>query len=289
MDHEEISWTDARDLLRQWREENVRKSRDIVHLWEHVLVHKEHKLGDERFIILEQVCIAAADVNRIDLIDQCLISLHNEFPGSLRVKRLQVLKLELSEKYDEALKFLDELCKIDETNPAPRKKRVAIFKSKGNIHEAIRELTEYLKKFMSDEEAWQELSELYLLEQDYAKAAFCIEEVILINPHNHLYHQRFADIKYTQGGYDNLEIARSHYCLAIKLSPNNIRALYGLFLCAANIAVNQKTQSQKKKESSKLAAWALKQLQGKYSEMSSLKNCVSSLEGLMTNLQITSP
>ena len=50
------------------------------------------------FIILEQVCIAAADVNRIDLIDQCLISLHNEFPGSLRVKRLQVLKLELSEK-----------------------------------------------------------------------------------------------------------------------------------------------------------------------------------------------
>ena len=83
---------------------------------------------------------------------------------------------------------------------------------------------------MSDEEAWQELSELYLLEQDYAKAAFCIEEVILINPHNHLYHQRFADIKYTQGGYDNLEIARSHYCLAIKLSPNNIRALYGLFL-----------------------------------------------------------
>lgn len=51
-------------------------------------------------------------------------------------------------RYDEALKFLDELCKIDETNPAPRKKRIAIFKSKGNIPEAVKELTEYLKKWV---------------------------------------------------------------------------------------------------------------------------------------------
>lgn len=50
------------------------------------------------YLILEQVCIAAADVNKIGIIDQCLYSLHNEFPGSLRVKRLQVLKLELAEK-----------------------------------------------------------------------------------------------------------------------------------------------------------------------------------------------
>lgn len=111
-------------MLRQWREENVRKSKDVVQLWEQVLLNKEHKLGDERklktniyifvykhsnmwilndiifpgYLILEQVCIAAADVNRIDIIDQCLYSLHNEFPGSLRVKRLQVLKLELAEK-----------------------------------------------------------------------------------------------------------------------------------------------------------------------------------------------
>lgn len=91
---------------------------------------------------------------------------------------------------------------------------------------------------MSDEEAWQELSELYLSEEEYAKAAFCMEEVILISPHNHLYHQRYAEIKYTQGGYDNLEIARSHYCLALKLSPNNMRALYGIFLVSITFFYN---------------------------------------------------
>jgi hypothetical protein len=38
-------------------------------------------------------------------------------------------------------------------------------------------------------------------EQDYAKACFCCEELLLHNPHNHLYHQRVADIRYTMGGY----------------------------------------------------------------------------------------
>ena len=47
---------------------------------------------------------------------------------------------------------------------------------------------------MSDFESWLELSELYLQEQDYAKAAYCMEELIMSNPHNHLYHQRFAEV-----------------------------------------------------------------------------------------------
>lgn len=83
---------------------------------------------------------------------------------------------------------------------------------------------------MADVEAWQELSELYIIEQDFNKAAFCLEELILHNPHNHLLHQRYADIKYTQGGLENIELARSYYCQALKLNPKNIRALYGLYL-----------------------------------------------------------
>ena len=54
----------------------------------------------------------------------------------------------------------------------------------------IAELVKYLKDFMNDAEAWMELCELYILEQDYAKAAFCCEELILQNPHNHIYYQR---------------------------------------------------------------------------------------------------
>lgn len=121
-------------------------------------------------------------------------------------------------RYDEALESLDKLIKVDETNAQTRRHKVAILKAKCQTSEAIKELVEYLKKcvnnlkpivaylllcnkncrFMVDQEGWQELSNLYLLEGEYAKSAYCMEEMILHNSQNHLYHQRNADIRYTQ-------------------------------------------------------------------------------------------
>jgi hypothetical protein len=39
---------------------------------------------------------------------------------------------------------------------------------------------------------------------------------------------RYAEIRYTQGGYEHLEMAKSYYSHAVRLNPNNMRALYGL-------------------------------------------------------------
>lgn len=63
----------------------------------------------------------------------------------------------------------------------------------------MKELTVNLTacRFMSDQEAWHELCSLYLSENEYSKAAFCMEEVLLHNPHSHLIHQRLAEIRYT--------------------------------------------------------------------------------------------
>jgi ER membrane protein complex subunit 2 len=85
-------------------------------------------------------------------------------------------------------------------------------------------------RFMSDQEAWHELCNLYMMEGDYTKASFCMEEVLLHNPYSHLIHQRIGDIRYTMGGQDNIEIAKSYYAQAIKLNGSNLRALYGLYL-----------------------------------------------------------
>lgn len=54
---------------------------------------------------------------------------------------------------------------------------------------------------MSDVEAWQELCELYLQCQDYQKAVFCAEELLLHQPHSHLFQQKVADIRYTMVSY----------------------------------------------------------------------------------------
>jgi len=50
----------ARKLLRRWREDNVRRSEDVIHLWETVLAPEavataEAVLAEELWMVLEQV------------------------------------------------------------------------------------------------------------------------------------------------------------------------------------------------------------------------------------------
>lgn len=42
-----IDWIEARDLLRQWREQNLRKSSKAVQLGSFLLKHKKSALGNE--------------------------------------------------------------------------------------------------------------------------------------------------------------------------------------------------------------------------------------------------
>ncbi|KAL7306894.1 hypothetical protein TKK_0001053 [Trichogramma kaykai] len=285
--YDNITWSEARNVLRTWRENSERQSRDVVYIWESILKQHVDKLGNEKFLVLEQVFLAALDCHSLNLSEKCLKILMTEFPGSLRVHKCHAMHLEAIELYDEALSVLDSIIKKDETNAAPRKRRVAIYKAYGRIPEAIKELTEYLKKFMSDQEAWHELSDLYLQEQEYGKAAVCIEELILHNPHNHLLHQRYAEIKYSMGGYDNMLTAKSYFCQAIKLNPNNIRALYGLLLTVNHISLSQKCPASKKKELAKLSTWVSKQIDQQYKLKNSNDDTnIKQVEDLLAHLQL---
>ena len=50
----------------------------------------------------------------------------------------------------------------------------------------------------------------------------------MANPYHHLYHQRYAEVSYTEGSMEGMELARKHFATALKLNPDNVRALYGL-------------------------------------------------------------
>nr|XP_036219481.1 ER membrane protein complex subunit 2 isoform X3 [Bactrocera oleae] len=193
----EISWTDVRDQFRKWREDNERRSDEVIQLWEALLESRVQKTGNEMHLILEQVLIAAFDTSRLDIAGKCIETLSIEFPESMRVMKFEAMRLEALQMYDEATDLLDEIIVKDETNAAPRKRKIAILKARGMRSEAIKDLNEYLKTFMSDQEAWHELCGLYLAEGDYSKAVFCMEELLLHNPHSHLIHQRIAEIRYT--------------------------------------------------------------------------------------------
>uniref|UniRef100_A0A0C9QBU0 ER membrane protein complex subunit 2 n=1 Tax=Fopius arisanus TaxID=64838 RepID=A0A0C9QBU0_9HYME len=91
------SWTEARDQLRTWRENSDRKSREIVGLWDSLLVNKVENLGNEKYLVLEQVCVAALDCYRLPLAEYCIKILMRDFPGSLRVHKYHVMHLEALE------------------------------------------------------------------------------------------------------------------------------------------------------------------------------------------------
>lgn len=141
-----IQFTDARDHFRKWREDNERRSDDVIQLWELALEDKVSKTGNERHLILEQVILAALDTSRFDVASKCIKELNAEFPGSMRVMKFKAMRLEAMERFDEAEEVLDAIIAKDETNAAPRKRKIAILKARGRRVDAIKELNEYLKK-----------------------------------------------------------------------------------------------------------------------------------------------
>uniref|UniRef100_A0A4W3IM16 ER membrane protein complex subunit 2 n=1 Tax=Callorhinchus milii TaxID=7868 RepID=A0A4W3IM16_CALMI len=273
-----VLWN-MRDKLRKWREENYRNSEQIVEVGEELINDYASKLGDDS----EYVTMRKAFL--------CLHELRKQFPGSHRVKRLTGMRLESLERYEDANKVYDTILQEDATNTAARKRKIAILKALGKTTEATRELNEYLEQFVGDQEAWHELAELYINEHDYGKAAFCLEELMMTNPHNHLYCQNYAEVKYTQGGLENLEIARKYFSQALKLNNRNMRALFGLYMTASHIASNPKANAKIKKDNMKYATWAAAQVNKAYQlagrGKKETKYSLKVVEDMLDALQIT--
>ncbi|GLD48759.1 ER membrane protein complex subunit 2 [Lates japonicus] len=284
----DVGWEEMRDKLRKWREDNCRNSEQIVDVGEELISEHASKLGDDIWIIYEQVMIAALDCSRDDLALTCLQELRKQFPDSHRVKRLSGMRLEALESIPSKKRGVE---RGKPTNTAARKRKISILKAQGKSAEAIRELNEYLEQFVGDQEAWHELSELYINEHDYGKAAFCLEELMMTNPHNHLYCEQYAEVKYTQGGLENLELSRKYFAQALRLNNRNMRALFGLYMSASHIAASPKVSAKVKKDNMKYAAWAATQINKAYKLTGrgnkENKCSMKAVEEMLESMQIT--
>jgi len=281
---------DSLALLRQWREDSVRRSDDVVEIWEEILSADPARLGDERYMVVEQVAVAAMDTHRTDVVEKCIAELKNAFDlDSVRVRRLFGMRYEMLEMWDKALAIYDDILKEDDSNSSARKRKIAILRARGDNVKAIAELNRYLKDFMGDAESWMELCELYIAEQEFAKAAFCCEELILQNPNNHIYFQRYAEIRFTQGGFENMEMAKTYYAKAVTLNSSNMRALYGLLLTSSQLASSPRCPAQKKKEHLKTVVWSEKQISNRYEEKRGTKMPACYMEGLLGQIQVQPP
>eukprot|EP00668_Euglena_longa_P033866 GGOE01043531.1.p1 GENE.GGOE01043531.1~~GGOE01043531.1.p1 ORF type:complete len:315 (+),score=92.16 GGOE01043531.1:91-945(+) len=220
---------------------NPSRCSEVVHYCGHQLLkHYAKALGDEVWVINEQVLMASLDCHRIRDAEECWARLATRFSGgSRRVRRLHSLILEAKEQYDEADQCYKDL--LEETQRCDKqafKRRVAIAKARGHRADAISRMEEYLAVFQVDDEAQHELADLYLTDCDYGKAAGCFEEMILGDPHNFLFMLKYAEVLYSIGEKRPTEEARKYFAQSIRLndSVRNLRAFYGLWICCIVLA-----------------------------------------------------
>eukprot|EP00462_Mataza_sp_D1_P026252 CAMPEP_0175148716 /NCGR_PEP_ID=MMETSP0087-20121206/16795_1 /TAXON_ID=136419 /ORGANISM="Unknown Unknown, Strain D1" /LENGTH=265 /DNA_ID=CAMNT_0016434233 /DNA_START=36 /DNA_END=830 /DNA_ORIENTATION=- len=231
------SFKELTELLKDMELEHVRAPKVVVKYGRLLIESHRSQLGDKVWDLYERLFFAAMDLNLNEVRDMCLQALKKRFPDSTRVMILEGMRSEAHGEYSVAQRVYEEVLQKDSVNIPAFKRLVALQKATGNTSAAIEQLNKYLLVFSSDQQAWQELSELYLSLGKHDLAKFCMEEILLIQPDNHLHHLQYAELLYTIGSSstkdkESLQHARQYFAQSLELKPdNNLRALYGLSMC----------------------------------------------------------
>jgi ER membrane protein complex subunit 2 len=189
------------------------------------------KIKDEaaRLAALEQVILAALDLQQQDTAKQCLDCLKDAIgdDSSVRYRVLLGRCCEAAGDLEGANKVYDEILESHPSNAVVRRRKYCM-EDDPVIRVSL--LNEYLQYNLSDSAGWFELSRLKLTLGDAEGAAFALEEVVLGCPLEVSAHIHLAEAYATIGGIEHLALARKHMAQALELDPSNKRALWGLVM-----------------------------------------------------------
>ena len=258
---------DLPTLIRRKDHLNVLRFIRIFELREPALVveHGLAGLGNElknkpsnaivRRTALEQIALAALDLNRSTLASKCLDRLkHDEgiAAESVRFRRLLARCLEASGDLNGAALIYKDLLADTETptNASAWRRQYCLHKAQvGHEVQAHEALVKYLQGHPQDASAWYELAQLRKALGDYRAAVFCYEETLLAStPLDATLHVELAECCATAAaggsssssstsskGPTSLELmlqARQHMAQALELDSTLTRAQWGLLQCS---------------------------------------------------------
>jgi len=232
----------ALQKLAAYRANNSRESQDTFQKGLIVLKSGASiKLGDEGWAFLEQLALAAIDVGRLDIADQCLKQLGEKFPNSSRVDVLAGIRMEATESPTLVLGYYDELLRADSANAAIWKRRISVLRRMDKIDKAVEELNEYLDTFYTDAEGWMELADIHSSCHQYTYALQALSHALLLSPQNPFTFLQFAETAYSSG---DVPLALKMFLVVIDMSEEeadaiplgiSVRAWWGTKLCARQL------------------------------------------------------
>ncbi|KAG7445654.1 uncharacterized protein BT62DRAFT_896931 [Guyanagaster necrorhizus] len=249
-----MSLSSALKTLANYRAHNTRASQDVVNKGSIVLKSNgARKLGDEAWAFLEQLALAAIDIGRLDVADECIKQLSDKFPGSPRVSVLTGIQMEATLSPETVMKFYDELLAEDSANAAIWKRRISLRKRTDKIEKTVDELCAYLDTFYNDIEGWLELADIYSSCNQYTQSLQALSHVLLLAPQNPFYFLQFAETAYTAGDIPlaikmclvvvdmtERDVSSPHETAATGIS---IRAWWGVKLCTRRLLANSSLPS----------------------------------------------
>ncbi|CAF9925179.1 MAG: hypothetical protein ALECFALPRED_003077 [Alectoria fallacina] len=196
----------------------------------------------ETWVMYEKLFLSSLRTGDDKAALNCLEKLMDRFGATNeRVMGLRGLYQEAVAKDDAALeRVLQEYDKVlseDSVNTPIAKRRIALLQSLSRTTEAIDALAELLESSPTDIEAWTELSDLYLAQNLFPQAIFCLEEVLLVAPNAWNIHAHLGEVLYlsAMNGNENYEDrilaeATRRFCRSVELCDDYLRGYYGLKL-----------------------------------------------------------
>ena len=116
--------------------------------------------------------------------------------------------------------------------------------NKQTINDYIELWNLYLEVYMNDPDAYNELAQIYLMVNEYDKAIFCLEELLLHSPNDYKVLNKIGDIYCSKNNVNDAKLALKFYSRSIVIQPTP-RAFFGIQNCASIISLKEKKLDEK--------------------------------------------
>lgn len=253
-----MSWKSLFEQMQLIKAKRLHCPQATLEAGTNLLTNYRGKLKDHLWDVCEDVFIAALQCSNDAWATWTLRTLLERFGKTPRIIRLEAMLKEQNGQAEEALSDYQTLLTQNPMDAASWRRKCALLKGLGQMPEAIKELNSYLEKFEGDLEAWEELTDIYLDMQQFARAAFTYEEVLLMSPYDPKVLLRFAEILYSTGSAENIVLARM-YAAESLAKVQSVRGLWVLNQICRHLA-GPKADEQNPKLKAKTASL----LQAKY-------------------------
>jgi tetratricopeptide (TPR) repeat protein len=192
--------------------------------------------------LIEEFFLSALDLKQIDWAQVFLRALCQMFPNNIKTMRFLAMYYEGAANTFKAQEIYLEILEGCPEDCSTMKRLISLYRNNDMPNDAISMLNKYLEINQVDEEAWLEMCDMYLAKQNFTKAQFCYEELLLVNPTNYQHNLKYAEILYSNAIASNssigtLELARKYFSHALvliddinekRVNNNVARALWGL-------------------------------------------------------------